>query len=131
MYIHRTDGEPLAFAGLWEIWKDPSAPETERARGGGELRSCTIITGEPNETVRPVHDRMPVILPASAWDAWLDPQMDDLDTLGRLLVPAPASSLTMHAVSTEVNNVRNKGAHLVDPIDPLPEAESPGQATLL
>ncbi|MCD9623108.1 SOS response-associated peptidase [Rhabdothermincola salaria] len=131
VYIHRPDGEPLAFAGLWEVWRDPGASDAEREAGGGSLRSCTIITGEPNETVRPVHDRMPVILPRSQWDTWLDPDVHDLEVLGRLLVPAPPSLVALRPVSTEVNNVRNKGAHLVDEVDPVPEGELPGQSSLL
>ena len=128
MYIHRPDGEPLAFAGLWEVWRDP---RTEDAEGGGEeLRSCTIITGEPNEKVRPVHDRMPVILPESAWDTWLDPEVRDLEVVGQLLVPAPASLVELYPVSTEVNNVRTKGADLIDRVDPS-EVDPDGQATLL
>jgi len=66
----------------------------------------------------PVHDRMPVLLPRSRWAEWLDPANDDLVSLGGLLVPAPDDVLTMHPVSTEVNNVRNRGAELRDPIDP-------------
>lgn len=131
VYIHRPDGEPLAFAGLWEVWRDPDASTEERDAGGGTLRSCTIITGEPNETVRPVHDRMPVILPRSQWDTWLDPELQDLDVLGRLLVPAPPSLVTLRPVSTEVNNVRNKGAHLIDEAEPVTDSEVPGQSTLL
>ena len=61
---------------------------------------------------------MPVILPPSAWDTWLDPEVDDLDLLGELLVPAPSSLLTLHPVGFDVNNVRNNDAHLVDPVDP-------------
>jgi putative SOS response-associated peptidase YedK len=60
-----------------------------------------------------IHDRMPVILPESRWDEWLDPANDDVDTLGKLLVPAPASLLTMRPVTTQVNNVRNKGEELI------------------
>jgi putative SOS response-associated peptidase YedK len=131
MYIRRADGEPLAFAGLWEVWKDPNAPVEERERGGGVLRSCTIITGEPNDKVRPIHDRMPVMLPRSAWDTWLDPDVQDLEVLGRLLVPVPSSALEVHAVSTEVNNVRSEGAHLLDPVEELAAGQVPGQATLL
>lgn len=112
-FIHRPDGEPLALAGLWEVWRDPDRP-------GEELRSCTIITGEPNEAVRRLHDRMPVILPPTAWDPWLDAERHDLDLLGKLLVPAPASLLELRPVSTDVNNVRVKDAHLIDPVDPLP-----------
>jgi putative SOS response-associated peptidase YedK len=131
MYIHSASGEPLAFAGLWEVWRDPNATEAERAAGGGALRSCTIITGEPNDKVRPIHDRMPVMLPPEAWETWLDPSIGDLEMLGKLLVPAPSSLLDVHAVSTEVNNVRNKGPHLLDPVEELVAGQVPGQATLL
>ena len=65
-----------------------------------------------------IHDRMPVILPPSAWDTWLDRDIDDLELLGKLLVPADPSIITMHPVSTEVNNVRNDGAELTDEVDP-------------
>lgn len=109
-FIRRSDGEPMALAGLWEVWRNPDVP-------GEELHSCCIITGEPNDKVRPVHDRMPVILPANAWDTWLDPEQEDLATLGKLLVPAPASLIELYPVSTDVNNVRNKGGHLVEPIE--------------
>ena len=64
-----------------------------------------------------IHDRMPVMLPPSAWDTWLDPDQQDTDVLGKLLVPAPASIIEFHPVSTEVNNARNKGAHLLDPVE--------------
>ncbi|MEJ5254054.1 MAG: SOS response-associated peptidase [Acidimicrobiales bacterium] len=109
-FIRRRDGEPMAFAGLWEFWRSAGAPEDG-------LRSCCIITGEANEKVRPVHDRMPIILPPSAWDAWLDPNEDDLELLGRLLVPAPASLIELYPVSTDVNNVRNDGRRLIEPIE--------------
>jgi putative SOS response-associated peptidase YedK len=111
MFIHPPEGEHFAFAGLWEVWRGPD-------KKGEPLRSCTIITGSPNEAVRDVHDRMPVILPASAWETWLDPDNDDLATLGKLFVPAPASLTLMHPVSTEVNNVRNRGPHLTDEVEP-------------
>ena len=110
-YIHRTDDEPLAFAGLWEIWKGPD-------RSGDEVvRSTTIVTGPANDLMAEIHDRMPVILPPDAWGRWLDPEDDDLATLGKLLVPAPSGLLTMHKVSTDVGNVRNKGAGLIDEVD--------------
>ncbi|HSL57236.1 MAG TPA: SOS response-associated peptidase [Acidimicrobiales bacterium] len=110
-YIHRPDGEPYAFAGLWEVWRGPE-------RDQEPLRSSTIITTEANEPMRELHDRMPVILPPSAWDTWLDPQVDDVELLGSLLVPAPPELVTFHPVSTEVNDARNRGEHLVDPVDP-------------
>ena len=66
----------------------------------------------------PVHDRMPVILPQSAWATWLDPENHDLEALSALLLPAPDTLLDLHPVSTDVNNVRNKGAELVVAVDP-------------
>lgn len=119
-FIHRADGEPIAFAGLWEEWKGPDRTGEER------LRSATIVTTTPNDLLATIHDRMPVILPPSAWDEWLDPANADLETLGRLLVPAPSELLVMHPVSTEVNNVRTKGAHLIDAV-PEPEVPPEGQ----
>lgn len=111
MFIHRVDGEPLAVAGLWSAWRPKDGPpETPW------LHTCTVITTSANHTMAPVHDRMPVILPATAWQQWLDPGTDDTDALRSLLVPAPDSLLTMHKVSTEVNNVRNKGAELIGPL---------------
>ena len=80
---------------------------------GGRLRTCSIVTTRANDTVAPLHDRMPVILPPSAWDAWLDPANWDTVTLARLLVPAPAELLTAHPVSDLVNSVRNNGPQLV------------------
>lgn len=110
-FIHRKDGEPMAFAGLWEVWRDRAAPEPT------EVHSCTIVTGPANEAVAPIHDRMPVMLPPSAWDEWLDPDQHDLEVLGRLLVPAPASLIELYPVSTEVNSVRNRGPHLLDRVE--------------
>jgi putative SOS response-associated peptidase YedK len=114
MYMSRVDGEPLAFAGLWELWK-PKGTEDDESTW---VRSCTIITGEPNETVAPIHDRMPVMLPPSAWKEWLDPENADVETLGKLLVPAPAHLITAHPVSTRVNDVRSKDSALIEPFDP-------------
>lgn len=111
-FIHSPDGEPYAFAGLWEVWRGPNKDQEP-------LRSCTIITTTPNEPMAAIHDRMPVILPRSAWSTWLDRDIDDLALLGKLLVPAPAETITMHTVSTEVNNVRNNDKHLVDEAPPI------------
>lgn len=77
------------------------------------LRTCSIVTTKANDTVAPLHERMPVILPPSAWDAWLDPANWDTVTLARLLVPAPAELLTAHPVSELVNSVRNNGPDLI------------------
>lgn len=111
-FIHRPDGEPLAFAGLWERWRPPDAPDSSAA-----VRSCVIITGEPNDVVAEVHDRMPVILPPSAWSTWLDPATDDVRALEALLVPAPSELTMLHTVSTAVNDVRERGAELIEPVE--------------
>lgn len=120
-YIHRVDGEPIAFAGLWEVWKGPNKDQEP-------LRSCTIITTTPNETMAKIHDRMPVILPASVWDTWLDRDNDDLELLGKLLVPCPSELLAVHTISTEVNNVRSKGPELIAEAAPLDEAAGDSEA---
>ncbi len=108
-FVHRPDDEPIAFAGLWEVWRPDGSED--------ELVSGTIITGEPNEKMAEIHDRMPVMLPPEAWDRWLDRDEQDTEALGRFLVPAPSSLITFHPVSTEVNNVRNQGSHLLDPVE--------------
>jgi len=112
MFIHRIDGEPLAVAGLWAAWRDPAAADTDAPW----LHSCTVITTSANATMAPVHDRMPVLLPASRWAEWLDPDNTDITALQQLLVPAPDDLLTMHPVGTDVNNVRNNGPELLQPV---------------
>ena len=108
MYIHRADGDPLAFAGLYERWTD-----AENLR---EIHTCTILTTTPNSMMEQIHDRMPVLLPPGNWDEWLDPTNTNTDSLQRLLVPAPNELLTTYAVSTDVNNVRNNEASLLEPV---------------
>jgi putative SOS response-associated peptidase YedK len=111
-FIFRRDREPLAFAGLWEIWHDPGDDDAER------VRSCVIVTTNANKMMEPVHDRMPVILPESAWAEWLDPENHDVERLQRLLVPAAEDVLEMYEVSTRVNRPVNKGRELIAPIPP-------------
>ena len=113
MFIHRADGAPLAVAGLWATWRD-------RAAGSDApwLHSCTIITTAANATMAPVHDRMPALLAESVWSEWLDPSNHDVADLQRLLLPAANDILTFHPVGTAVNNVRNNGPELLQPVDP-------------
>jgi len=109
MFIHRADGEPLAVAGLWTSWKDPDDPD------GRFLHSATVITTAANATMSPVHDRMPAILTSTQWKAWLDPSNHDLAALTAMLDGGPPDLLTMEAVSTDVNNVRNNRPGLIEP----------------
>lgn len=111
-FIHRADGRPLAFAGLWDRWRNPAGD------GGDRLRSTSIITTTPNDLMATLHDRMPVILPPERWAEWLDPTNHDVEALQGLLVPAAPDLLVVHPVSTAVGNVRNDGPELVLPIDP-------------
>lgn len=94
-YIRLRAGEPFAFAGLWDRW----APAD-----GQPLETCTIVTTAPNELVQPIHDRMPVILPSSAYRLWLDPAMRDVGPVQALLKPYPADEMIAYPVSTRVNN---------------------------
>lgn len=106
--VVRRDGQPLSLAGLWSSWRDPAS--------GEELPTFTIVTTAANETIRPLHERMPVILPEAVWDTWLDPSFQDVPFLQALLRPAPDDVLRTYQVSPAVNNVRNDGPQLVLPI---------------
>lgn len=101
-YIRMADESPFAFAGLWERWQDP---ETETP-----LDSCTIITTESNELTKPIHHRMPVILPAQAHEQWLDTREQAPDRLLPLLRPFPSEPMRADMVSTLVNSPRNDSA---------------------
>jgi len=110
--IRRTDGEPMAFAGLWSIWRDPTREDAE------PLRTFSIITTTANATLEPIHDRMPAILPASAWEAWLTPEAPEPGELLALLQPASGDLLERFPVSKRVNSARNEGPDLVVPLGP-------------
>jgi putative SOS response-associated peptidase YedK len=126
MFIRRLDGEPMAVAGLWESWRDRGGNTgVDGGDGAGRrLHSATLITVRANAAMETVHDRMPAILPVSAWAQWLDPGNQDLDSLGALLVPSPDELLTMRPVSNAVNNVRNNGPELIDGLDPASLADA-------
>lgn len=121
VFVHRRDGEPMAFAGLWAAWKVPEGLELDGAGDDGWLRSCVIVTSGPNDLLAPIHDRMPVVLPESAWAKWLDPDEHDVESLARLLVPVPSDVLELWPVSTLVNKADNNGPELVKAV----EAASP------
>jgi putative SOS response-associated peptidase YedK len=109
-FFRRRDGEPLAFAGVWEVWHDPAQGED-----APRIRTCSIITTQANALVAPVHHRMPVLLPESAWAEWLNRENHDVDALHRLLVPAPVDELEAWPVTTLVNKPENNGSELLDP----------------
>jgi len=107
VYIVLKSREPFSFAGLWEIWISPD---------GEEVQSCTIITTEANELLKPVHDRMPVILTREAEAVWLDPLIQDPERLLPLLMPYPAEEMEAYPVSTKVNSPANEGPACIVPL---------------
>jgi putative SOS response-associated peptidase YedK len=98
-------GAPLAFAGLWESC---SLPGEQAPR-----QTCSLITTAANAIAREIHDRMPVILDAQDYDAWLDPANDDVQELQMLLRPFAAERMTARPVSRYVNNARHEGPECV------------------
>lgn len=103
-YIHRIDDHSLAMAGLFEFWKD-----------GDDwlVTSCVLTTSAP-DALGQIHDRMPVLVPKENWAAWLDPEHPPAIDM---TVPAMATGLEAYPVSTMVNNVRNNGPQLLEPLD--------------
>jgi putative SOS response-associated peptidase YedK len=112
-YIYRADGGPMAFAGLYELWRDSRLPEDS---ADAWLWTTTIITTDATDEVGRIHDRMPMTIDPSAWPDWLDPDNTEVAGLQELLVPALGGGLTSHPVSTAVNNVRNNGPDLVEAV---------------
>ena len=101
------DRHLMAMAGLWETWRSPA---------GERVRSFAIVTTEPNALLAELHDRMPVILAADNWPAWLGETQADLEQLKRLLVPYPAKDMVVWPVDKRVGNVKNKDPLLIEPI---------------
>lgn len=104
-FITLKNGEPFAFAGLWERWHDPQLPSD--APG---LETFTILTTEPNALCAPIHDRMPVILPREDWPRWLGTPDDRKAVLRR---PFPAARMECWPVGKAVGNVRNDRPELI------------------
>lgn len=107
-WIHPADRDLFGFAGLWDVWSDGD--------NGGTITSFTILTTEANETMKPLHDRMPVILDRDDYDTWLDPDNSDVETLRELLDPSPENAVEFYAVSAAVNNPGYDEPACVEPI---------------
>lgn len=116
-FIYRRDHEPLAFAGLWETWRDPNGSADQ-----DPLTTCTILTGPATGEMAEIHDRMPVMVGPDFWDRWLDESLHEPQELLGLLGPCPDDLLGFRRVSTAVNNARNKGAELLIEVDAASEA---------
>ncbi len=116
--IERQNGEPYAYAGLWECWQSPAGP----------FETCTILTTQANARLSSLHHRMPVILLPADFESWLNPAAKP-DELTYLFEPLPDDELTVRPVSPFVNNARHESAECVAPFDTesdmVPPAEPP------
>jgi putative SOS response-associated peptidase YedK len=121
MWVHLKNRQPFGLAGLWDVWRKPD---------GKGVESFTIITTEPNELVRPIHNRMPVILRQEDEEPWLDASRTPFGKARSLLKPYPAELMDAHHVSTVVNSARYDGPECIQPAadDDIPPA---GQLSLL
>jgi putative SOS response-associated peptidase YedK len=107
MWIGLKSHRSFAFAGLWEQWQPPE---------GEAIESCTILTTEPNELLRSIHNRMPVILSPASYEQWLDPTVQQTEPLKALLRPYPSEELLAYPVSTLVNNPRHDAPDCLEPL---------------
>jgi putative SOS response-associated peptidase YedK len=105
--IKLKSNEIFAMAGIWERWKSPE---------GNTLFSCSIITTTPNELMKDIHDRMPVILQKEDEKAWLDPYLDNSSTVSHLLKPLNAEKLEAYEVSPLVNSPLNNSPNLIQKV---------------
>ena len=104
-FFRMMDERPFGFAGLWERWE---------GEGGEVINSCAILTTEANEVLRPVHDRMPVILHPDDYELWLGAEARELGLVKEMLRPYPAEEMVGYPVGRGVNSPRNQGAGLLE-----------------
>ena len=107
MRIVMRTGEPFAFAGIWSVWKDPA---------GSRIESCAIVTTTANDLLRPIHHRMPAILPEELEALWLDAPYDRYFPLTELFAPHPADAMKAYEVSTAVNSASNDSPEVAEPM---------------
>lgn len=120
-FIRPADGGVLAMAGLYEIWRDPTRDPDDTDDPARFLWTCTVLTTQAEDAVGHIHDRMPLMLEPERREAWLDPTVSSKDDLLSLLTPAAPGQLEAYPVQMLVNNVRNNGPELLEPL-PLEEA---------
>ena len=123
-HIHRADGAPFVFAGLWERWE----------KGGEPIESCTIVTTDAPADLTAIHHRVPVILEGDALQAWLDTPAEKADGLKDLLAPLSEGTLVADPVATTVNKVSNDGPECLEPAtlettEPVAEKPAPKKAS--
>ena len=107
-YVRLKNDHPFGIAGLWERWE----------KGNEPIESCTILTTDANDLMKPIHERMPVIIPPDQYDLWLDPQCQDAKKLEGLLRPF-SGEMTAYQISTVVNNPANETKKCIEPLESL------------
>jgi putative SOS response-associated peptidase YedK len=110
--IRPRDGQPVAFAGVWETWMGPN---------GEEIDTACIVTTAANRFLAPLHDRMPVVIAPQAFDLWLDCAKVDAETAAALIVPAPENLFEAYEISTLVNRTANDSPAVIAPLGEQPE----------
>lgn len=106
-YIRPKGQDLFGLAGITELWKGPDGP----------VHTVSLITTEPNELMRTIHDRMPVIIPTSDYCDWLDPENQDTESLKVFIRPFRADLMTAHPVSTRVSNASNEAKELIESVE--------------
>ena len=110
-YFHLPSGEPFAFAGLYEIWEDKKAPPES-----GPYKSCTIITTEASDSVKDIHNRMPLILKPESYDEWLESGQQGACRIEEILKSKYVKELERYPVSKLVNHVGNNTPECMKPL---------------
>jgi putative SOS response-associated peptidase YedK len=113
-YIFRTNSGITAMAGIYDLWRDPAVKDEEDEHAF--LWSASVITTAATDDVGQIHDRMPMIIEPELWADWLDPDNTEISQLQAAMVPAMKGAMTSYPVSTAVNNVRNNGPELIEPL---------------
>lgn len=119
-FMTTTDGSSLAFAGIWETWRDPKADED-----APPVVSCSVLTTDAVGNLSEIHDRMPLLMSREQWSQWLDPDVEDVSDLLRPPSLDVVDQLELRPVSDKVNNVRNNGPELLDRVDAVADLDSP------
>lgn len=111
-FVHPVADGPIAIAGVYEFWRDPSMHPDDPAAW---LASYAVLTTDADPGLDVIHDRMPLVLPRDRWAAWLDPSVRDPDTVRALIEPPVPGRFLATAVTSRVNSVSNNGPQLVEP----------------
>jgi putative SOS response-associated peptidase YedK len=106
-YVRLKNDQPFGLAGLWEWWDKQGEP----------IESCAILTTDANDLMKPIHDRMPVIIPPDKFDLWLDPAARNEKALSGMLRPFASDEMTVYPISTLVNSPKNDRAECIEPVE--------------